>query len=233
MLLTSSQVSVAVSCGVVVCCTVALFLSGYFIQQRTLRTLRAAIREPPKPSPKIFLPDRFKIQTTELPDGTIIVLDGNSNNDGEDLFAGAQAAAAQQEPQQQQQKEQVLVEVKQSVPELRKKDEGAEEEVLRGEATAAQQEAQEKLRKIEAEEREAREADAGKARQKTTTTTTAKAAQKKKKKKKQKQASKGDGKDGSEEEKPISSAERRRRIREEIRKLAEGDKPIYYQRRLY
>ena len=34
-------------------------------------------------------------------------------------------------------------------------------------------------------------------------------------------------------EKPLSRAARRRKIKEEIRKLAAGDKPVYYQRRLY
>ena len=34
-------------------------------------------------------------------------------------------------------------------------------------------------------------------------------------------------------EKPISRAERRRLIKEEIRRLAQADKPVYYQRRLW
>jgi hypothetical protein len=55
--------------------TTALFLSGCVIQQRTLRELRAAIKPTPRPSPKIFLPDRFKQATTELKDGTIIIID--------------------------------------------------------------------------------------------------------------------------------------------------------------
>lgn len=56
-------------------CTTALFLSGYAIQQRTLRDLRKAIRPDPRPSPKIYLPDRFKGSTTELEDGTVINID--------------------------------------------------------------------------------------------------------------------------------------------------------------
>lgn len=59
-------------------CTAALFLSGYALQQRTLRDLRAAIKAPPRPSPKIFLPDRFRQETTELPDGRIVVLDSGA-----------------------------------------------------------------------------------------------------------------------------------------------------------
>lgn len=34
-------------------------------------------------------------------------------------------------------------------------------------------------------------------------------------------------------EKPISGAERRRLIKEEIRRLSQSDKPVYYQRRLW
>ncbi|RDA95339.1 hypothetical protein CP533_3469 [Ophiocordyceps camponoti-saundersi (nom. inval.)] len=44
ILLTSSEVSVLATLSTVVLCTLALFLSGYVIQQRTLRDLRAAIR---------------------------------------------------------------------------------------------------------------------------------------------------------------------------------------------
>ncbi|RYP75196.1 hypothetical protein DL771_002521 [Monosporascus sp. 5C6A] len=36
-----------------------------------------------------------------------------------------------------------------------------------------------------------------------------------------------------EEEKPLSRAERRRRIKEEIKRLSQGDEPVYYQRRLW
>ncbi|KAL1837422.1 hypothetical protein VTJ49DRAFT_3793 [Mycothermus thermophilus] len=43
-LLTSGQVSLAVSSMIVFICTLALFLSGYALQQRTLRDLREAIR---------------------------------------------------------------------------------------------------------------------------------------------------------------------------------------------
>ncbi|CAN8100418.1 unnamed protein product [Discula destructiva] len=73
VLLTSSQVSVAISSAIVVSFTTALFLSGYVIQQRTVRNLRAAIR--PENSPQLILPDRFRDSTTELEDGTIVMLD--------------------------------------------------------------------------------------------------------------------------------------------------------------
>ncbi|KAG9244301.1 hypothetical protein BJ878DRAFT_567702 [Calycina marina] len=44
VLLTSSQVSVAITCTIIFLFTLALFLSGYVIQQQTVRDLRAAIK---------------------------------------------------------------------------------------------------------------------------------------------------------------------------------------------
>ncbi|EPE35046.1 hypothetical protein GLAREA_10741 [Glarea lozoyensis ATCC 20868] len=44
VLLTSSQVSVAISSFIVISFTLALFLSGYVLQQATVRDLRAAIK---------------------------------------------------------------------------------------------------------------------------------------------------------------------------------------------
>ncbi|PKS09579.1 hypothetical protein jhhlp_004196 [Lomentospora prolificans] len=52
---------------------IILFISGCAIQQRTLREIRQGIKAP-KPSPKIYLPDRFKHTTTELEDGTIVII---------------------------------------------------------------------------------------------------------------------------------------------------------------
>ncbi|KAK1779984.1 hypothetical protein QBC45DRAFT_120268 [Copromyces sp. CBS 386.78] len=72
MLLTSAQVSIAFSSGIVFIFTAALFLSGYAIQQRTVRDLRQAIKPTPRPSPRTYLPDQFKKMKVELPDGTIV-----------------------------------------------------------------------------------------------------------------------------------------------------------------
>jgi hypothetical protein len=58
-----------------------LFLSGFAIQRRTLNDLRKAIRQPPRPSPKSYLPDRFKAATTELEDGTIIILESEAERE--------------------------------------------------------------------------------------------------------------------------------------------------------
>ncbi|KAF3355306.1 hypothetical protein VdG1_04267 [Verticillium dahliae VDG1] len=88
MLLSSSQVSALITTFIIISCTTALFLSGYVLQQRTVSQLRAAIRQHPlNPSPRPNLPDRFRSTTTELDDGTIIVLESE-----------AQAEANQRDP---------------------------------------------------------------------------------------------------------------------------------------
>ena len=48
-------------------CTVALFLSGYVIQQRTLNDLRTAIRprQPRRSPPQFYLPEQFKTQNAD------------------------------------------------------------------------------------------------------------------------------------------------------------------------
>ncbi|KAF4972109.1 hypothetical protein FSARC_1249 [Fusarium sarcochroum] len=77
LLLTSGQVQVIASCFVVLLCTFALFFSGYVIQQRTLRELRTAIkpRAQTRPSPKVYLPEKFQMRTKELEDGQVIDID--------------------------------------------------------------------------------------------------------------------------------------------------------------
>lgn len=61
----------------VVICTFALFISGYIIQQRTLTQLRSAIkpRQETRPSPKVYLPEKFQVRTKELEDGRVIDID--------------------------------------------------------------------------------------------------------------------------------------------------------------
>lgn len=60
--------------------TALLFASGCIIQQRTLREIRRGIKEP-APSPRIFLPDRFKHTTTELADGTVVIIEDEYHAD--------------------------------------------------------------------------------------------------------------------------------------------------------
>jgi len=165
----------------VVLFTSALFFSGYAIQQRTLRDLRAAIRQPPPPPPKIFLPDRFKSTTTELEDGTIVVIEE------------AMSRESRRPP-----KEQVVIEVKPSI----------QESPSDTEASSTDSDEYTRASKFEPWKASAQRTIAmSKSADGTTVFGPA--------------------------PKPISKAERRRRIKEEIRKLSEADKPMLYQRRLY
>ncbi|KAJ3559798.1 hypothetical protein NPX13_g9486 [Xylaria arbuscula] len=76
MLLTASQVSVLLTCGIVLLCTSALFISGAIIQQRTLRDLRHAIKPAivTRPKPKSWDLEALKKRTTtiKLEDGTLV-----------------------------------------------------------------------------------------------------------------------------------------------------------------
>ncbi|KAK8073821.1 hypothetical protein PG994_004720 [Apiospora phragmitis] len=193
MLLTSSQVSIAISSGIVLLFTTALFLSGYAIQQRTLNDLRKAIRPDPRPSPKIHLqqPDRFQRSTTELPDGTVVEVDDNGNiitgEEGVEAKVDPDAIRAPRMPQKLQSSR--WLEVRPSTPEdvaLRRLQ---EQQILK--------EAEEARRRREVEAMKKKKAEA----------------------------------DGP--EKPLSRAERRRRIKQDIRDLSQGEGPVYYQRRLW
>lgn len=53
VLLTSSAVSVAVSSGVICLFTFLLFLSGYVLQQQSVRALQLALHPPPQPTPTL------------------------------------------------------------------------------------------------------------------------------------------------------------------------------------
>ncbi|KAI1122404.1 hypothetical protein F5Y10DRAFT_254070 [Nemania abortiva] len=83
MLLTSSQVSVLITTGMVLLCTSALFISGCLIQQRTLRDLRSAIRPAvvTRPKPKVWDTQQRRIDvktTIRLEDGTLVEIQGPS-----------------------------------------------------------------------------------------------------------------------------------------------------------
>ncbi|KAF3062252.1 hypothetical protein GL218_02887 [Daldinia childiae] len=175
MLLTSSQVSVIISSGIVVLCTAALFVSGYVIQQRTLRDLRAAIKPNriPRPSPKVYFPEHH-----------------NSPSQLEDTINDSR------------------------LRHRRKKNGIEEEDIVIVRPTVPEEE----LEKPEWEEPAASEKDdiAG------AFVGTPNAVEEPTPKEKKKS-----------EEKPISRAERRQKIKEEIRRLSEGQERVYYQRRLW
>ena len=63
VLLTSSTISVAISGAVICAFTFLLFLSGYVLQQRTVRSLQEALRQPPEPKPIPTLPPQFASPT--------------------------------------------------------------------------------------------------------------------------------------------------------------------------
>lgn len=215
VLLTSSQVSIAISSAIVISCTTALFLSGYVIQQRTVGHLRAAIR--PNPSPHIYIPDRFRQDTTELADGTIVVLDEYDRPTRQRISVpgepgGRNHAALESENSE------VVVEVKETPAESL--DEQQQQRVL----------AIENLRQ-ETEDAETKEQHQG-AQQPPLEAKTQPAPWEMRAE--GKQTPKEDaGYAEDETEKPVSRAERRRLIKEEIMRLAQGDEPVYYQRRLY
>lgn len=64
----------------VISCTLALFLSGYAAQQRTLKELRSAIRPRHRPT-KPYLPEQFKPKVVELEDGSQVILESDAERE--------------------------------------------------------------------------------------------------------------------------------------------------------
>jgi hypothetical protein len=118
----------------------------------------------PRPSPKIYLPDRFTSDTTELEDGTVVEL---NTPDIDSLLESKNAD--------------IIVEVR---PSTEDGNAGRKPLLGAGNDMAARKE---KIGNM----------------------------------------------DEMEDGKPISRAERRRRIKAEIQRLSQGDEPVYYQRRLW
>lgn len=176
----------------VVVFTAALFLSGYVIQQRTLRDLREAIKPSPRPKAQIFLPDRFKATTTELEDGTVIVVE---------VDMGADAYR----PPKMVQTEPVVVEVS---PTVAGEEPGREDSGTGEKEGAGPDDAVDVLREgkpVEQPPDSGRQEDG--------------------------EGKKKEGK--TKREKKLSPAERRRQIKEEIQRLAQGNERGIYQPRLW
>ncbi|KAK6956355.1 hypothetical protein Daesc_001632 [Daldinia eschscholtzii] len=165
----------------VVLCTAALFLSGYVIQQRTLRDLRAAIKPTriPRPSPKVYFPDHHN-SPSQLED----TINDSRLKHRRSSSSGKHSAEEGEED---------VVIVRPTVPE----------------------------EKLEQEEPAVPEKDDAAAGAYVGTPNDVEETVVEKKKKEEP------------EEKPISRAERRRKIKEEIRRLSEGQERVYYQRRLW
>ncbi|PSR78836.1 hypothetical protein BD289DRAFT_443291 [Coniella lustricola] len=260
MLLTSGQVSMAISSAVVVAFTAALFLSGYAIQQRTVRHLRAAIR--PETEPHIFLPDRFRDETTELEDGTIVMLDeydrpvrmkagrvsvgkaspaakaagaalGGAGPEGErnDVDEVVEITVQESTPdvmegQQEQFHQDVLVDAGFSASELKKREDGdeGEEQHQQPQEGPPQPISLEEDMEAQAQPQEEKNPQIPPQPQ---------AAPWEVRREDMPEELAAEAPEGEEGEKPISRAQRRRKIKEEIEKLSQGDEPLYYQRRLW
>lgn len=230
----------------VVSFTTALFLSGYAIQQRTVRHLRAAIR--PDSSPHIFLPDRFRDDTTELEDGTIVMLDeynrpirlkaGRISIGNPDSFNVADGANGLENEtgNNRQGPGEVEITVQETIPEVTDQ----QQKVIAFEEPSIAQDLtpndHDTLQNLQAPTPEPeREPLSEPVLEPVSAPAQA-----------QPQLApweiRGDGMveeelsaetaedDGA---KPMSRAERRRKIKEDIQKLSQGDTPIYYQRRLW
>ncbi|KAL9944008.1 hypothetical protein D7B24_001381 [Verticillium nonalfalfae] len=195
MLLSSSQVSAVITTFIIISCTTALFLSGYVLQQRTVSQLRAAIRQHPlNPSPRPNLPDRFRSTTTELDDGTIIVLESE-----------AQAEAHQRDP--------VVVEVRPSVPDPAA---AAPARQPKGLAPSPHDELAAALRAARTSLEAAHDL-----------------SERERNVRLLSEKNQLNPDPSAEDQKPISLAQRRRLIKEELFRLSHDDKPVHYQRRLH
>ncbi|KAF3065984.1 hypothetical protein CFAM422_009321 [Trichoderma lentiforme] len=200
VLLTSSQVSMLATASMILLCASALFLSGYAIQQRTLRELRAAIR--PRQSPKAHLPEEFRGALADLDESSLLVIETEAQrwsrearelaspqikvSDAEIQVEETPAESKPDpEPEHKEQKEEEHKEKKVTVPD--------------GEPTKEQLAMLATIQKSVKDKSWAVEHPDPLAKNKA----------------------------------PISAAERRRLIKEEIKKLAQSEKPVYYQRRLW
>ncbi|UPL01458.1 hypothetical protein LCI18_012392 [Fusarium solani-melongenae] len=175
LLLTSSQVQIIASCIVVVLCTSALFISGYVIQQRTLRELRVAIKpRNTRPSPKVYLPEKFRTRTKELEDGSVVDIDTEADIEVR--------------------RQRLLIEVKETLP-------GAKLESAEG--NAALERNIELVKQLQSKVVE------------------------------KMSTPEGHVEAPVKNHKPVSRAQRRKMIKNELQKLAQGDEPAYYQRRMW
>lgn len=195
--------------------------------------MRAAIR--PDNSPQLYLPDRFRDETTELADGTIVMLDEYNRpvrlksgrislgkapvapdaSDGSNIDEGGQAVDILQV------QETLPETVPETSPEVLDRQEqqkviATEEPVMAGDApehVESQEQLPPKEEHVEVPVQpqpapwEVRSEDLPGEQPGETPDEAGK--------------------------KPISRAERRRMIKEEIQRLSQGEQPIYYQRRLW
>jgi hypothetical protein len=169
----------------------ALFLSGYALQQRTLQDLRVAIRPGhTRPSPKAHLPDYFTRETRQSDDGVIEIHASQADRDEKERLA--KKYELREDPKT-------------------KKKSGGDRQAARAEkhdtqlGDAKTQATEEQLAMLEMIKKQAAQ-----------------------------QAWAVDHPDPAAKNRlPITRAERRKLIKDEIQRLAQTDKPVYYQRRLW
>lgn len=180
----------------VISSALALFLSGYVIQQRTLRNLRQSIRpRQARPKPQIYLPEQFRTTKT-LEDGTVVTIESEVERE-------------RREAMELQQHQQQVIEVTET----------------RREDLERQQQKQPAPSSVESSEqqRPSKQLTAGKLAMLETL------------------KNKASGKAWAVEHPdplannkvPVTRAERRRLIREEIQRLSRSNERVYYQRRLW
>ncbi|KAK1701197.1 hypothetical protein BDP55DRAFT_11876 [Colletotrichum godetiae] len=203
VLLTSSQVSVLISSAIVVSCTAALFLSGYVIQQRTLSQLREAIKPESRPSPKA---------SYYVPEH---LKDAAGNKQNVPLY-GANGK-----------QEQIIIEVNPTVPEKQQQKQQQQQQTKKqkaGQKSAGwtsdmwqkmtgppEKEDKGGVSREDLEKMNERERNINGWNVKDQANPDPEASN----------------------QKPISRAERRRLIKEELRRLSESEERVYYQRRLW
>lgn len=179
----------------------ALFLSGYTIQQRTLKDLRSAIRpgatRSTRPSPKAHLPDYFQRNTQEFEDGTVLVEESQADKAERELREMKKYVLHVPKAKVKKESDNTAQKV---LKQSQNNDDGPNHDS--GDKREATQEQLDMLESIKSHA-----------------------------------ASKAWGVDHPDplanNPLPISRAERRRLIKEEIQRLAQADKPLLYQRRLW
>lgn len=223
----------AYAAQIVISFTTALFLSGYAIQQRTVRHLRAAIK--PDTSPHIFLPDRFRDDTTELADGTIVMLDDYGRpvriKSGRISIGKApeSGGAGEWHDEHPEGGETVQVEIHETLPDIFDQQDHAQK-VMAAEDSAAVEGSAE-THELQVAEQSApppapAEEHADAPAQPRPAPWEVRKEDLPKEQEPIENVEEGD-------QKPISRAERRRVIKEDIQKLSQGETPLYYQRRLW
>ena len=85
VLLTSSTISVAISSSIVCTFTFLLFMSGYVMQQQTVKSLQDALHAPPVPKPMPTLPPQFQKPAVESADPVLEVAAINTGDGGQEL----------------------------------------------------------------------------------------------------------------------------------------------------